>query len=325
LLTKKEEIERELFRGHAETVTVEIEGKRLRLSNLNKVYFPGPGLTKRQLLAYYYRMADLVLPYLEDRPLVLRRYPDGIEGEAFFQKEAGESAPEWLTTVAVQSEERREEVHYFVANNRAALLYLTNLGCIDHNPWSSRRDHLESPDYVFFDLDPTDGTKFSTVVAVARALYAKLERLGLRVFAKTSGATGLHLYLPLERGYSYEQVRTFAEIVARLVGNKERERVTPERTVSKRARGKVYIDVHQNAFGRPLAAPYTVRAFPQASVSAPLEPGELRSSLRPERFNLETMSQRVEQRGDPWADFWRARQRLEDATESLSADLQRRR
>ena len=322
LLTKKEEIERELFRGRAETVTVELEGKRLRFSNLNKVYFPRPGVTKRQLLAYYYRMAELVLPYLKDRPLVLRRYPDGIEGEAFFQKEAGEGVPEWLTTVAVHSEERREEVHYFVANDRAALLYLTNLGCIDHNPWSSRRNNLESPDYVFFDLDPTNGTKFSTVVAVAQALYAKLRRLGLRVFVKTSGATGLHLYLPLERDYSYEQVRAFAEIVARLVGSKERERVTQERAVGKRARGKVYIDVHQNAFGRPLAAPYTVRAFPQASVSAPLEPGELRASLRPERFNLKTILRRVEQRGDPWADFWNQRQRLEDATKRLSEELQ---
>jgi bifunctional non-homologous end joining protein LigD len=325
LLTRKTDIERELFHGRAENVTLELDGKRVRLSNLNKVYFPGPGYTKRQLLAYYYRMADRVLPFLKDRPLVLRRYPEGIEGESFFQKDAGESVPEWMETVAVHSEERREEIHYYVANSRAALLYLTNLGCIDHNPWSSRRDNLDTPDYVFFDLDPAEGSKFATVVAVARAVDARLLALGLTVYLKTSGATGLHLYLPIERRYSYEQVRAFGEIVARLVASEESELVTQERAVGKRARGKIYIDVHQNAFGRPLAAPYTVRAFPQASVSAPLEPRELRASLRPEKFNLKTMFARLEKRGDLWTDFWKRRQRLEKATQRLSQEVGRRR
>jgi bifunctional non-homologous end joining protein LigD len=323
LLRKKSEIEKELFGGRAETVTLELDGKRLRLSNLNKIYFPKPRISKRQLLAYYYRMAKHILPFLKDRPMVLRRYPDGVTGEAFFQKDAAEGAPEWMETVTVYSEDRREETHYLLANNLPALLYLTNLGCIDHNPWSSRRENLDSPDYVFFDLDPTEGAKFSTVVAVARALRAKLAELGLDVFMKTSGATGFHLYLPLKPGYSYEQVRTFADIVARLVATTESQRVTQERSVGKRARGTVYIDAAQNAYGRPLASVYSVRAFPAATVSAPVVSTELRATLRPERFNLKTMAARLEKRGDLWKEFWKKRQRLEKAIEKLSEQVQR--
>ncbi|MFQ5724214.1 MAG: DNA ligase D [Terriglobia bacterium] len=323
VLRRKADIEKELFQGRRDTVTLELDAKPLRLSNLNKVYFPKEGITKRELLAYYYRMAGRLLPFLQDRPLVLRRYPEGIEGESFFQKEAGEGVPAWMETVGVYSEERREEIHYFVANHRAALLYLTNLGCLDHNPWSSRRDNLEYPDYLFFDLDPSEGTDFATVVAVAQALQAKLEALELVVFLKTSGATGLHLYLPLVREYTYEQVRAFAEIVARLVAAEVPKLVTQERAVGKRARGRVYIDVHQNAYGRPLAAPYTVRAFPKAPVSAPLDPRALRRTLRPERFTLKTIEAHLRQHGDPWAGFWKKRQRLEKATRLLSEQVER--
>jgi bifunctional non-homologous end joining protein LigD len=167
-LTREEDIEGELYRGRAENVSIELAGERLRLTHLNKVFFPESRYTKRDLLAYYYRMGDYVLPFLKDRPLVLRRYPNGITGESFFQKEAGETAPDWMKTVTVYSDERKADMEYFTAGDRAALLYLTNLGCIDHNPWSSRADDLDHPDYVFFDLDPTEGTRFATTVAVAR-------------------------------------------------------------------------------------------------------------------------------------------------------------
>jgi bifunctional non-homologous end joining protein LigD len=317
VIKRKSEIEKELFLGHAENVTVEIEGKALRLSNLNKVYFPESGYTKRDLLAYYYHTADHLLPFLEGRPLVLRRYPNGIAGTPFFQKDAGETAPDWMQTVDVYSEEKRRHVPYFVANDRAALLYLTNLGCIDHNPWSSRRDDLEHPDYFFFDLDPTEGTQYSTVVEVAQAVLKKLLALGLAVYLKTSGATGLHLYLPVESGYTYEQVRTFAEIIGRLVARENPQKVTQERAVEKRAPGTVLIDASQNALGRPLATVYTVRAFPHAPVSTPIAPGELNPSLRPEKLNLKTTPARLEKLGDLWADFWKRRQRLEEAVESL--------
>jgi len=318
VLNTKAQIEAELFKGRSETVTIELDGKRLRLSNLNKVYFPESGYTKRNLLAYYYRMADFVLPFLGDRPLVLRRYPDGIKGQAFFQKDLREGIPEWFTTMPLDSEKRGEEIHYATANDRASLLFLTGLGCIDHNPWSSRYADLEHPDYFFFDLDPSEGTDFSVVVTIARVLHEKLEELRLVSFLKTSGATGIHLYIPVEPVYTYEQLRTFAEIVARTVTAEHSNLVTNERSVARRPAGRVLIDVQQNALGRPLAAPYAVRAFPQAPVSAPLLPRELRPGLRPASLNIKTVFARLKEKGDLWGDFWERRQRLENAIESLS-------
>src|SRR5215475_2228847 len=218
VLSSKSQIEAELCKGRADNATLEIEGKRFRVSNLNKVYFPESGYTKRDLLAYYYRMADYILPFLKGRPLVLRRYPDGIKGQAFFQKNLGEvhGLPDWLQTVPIDSDHRGEEIHYAIANDRATLLYLTGLGCIDHNPWSSRAADIDHPDYFFFDLDPSEGTEFSVAVQIAKALYEKLAQLKLNVFLKTSGATGIHVYLPVEPVYTYEQLRTFAEIIARM-------------------------------------------------------------------------------------------------------------
>src|SRR5467141_398513 len=318
VLTTTAHIEAELFKGRSETVTIELDGKRLRLSNLNKVYFPESGLTKRNLLAYYYRMADFILPFLRDRALVLRRYPDGIKGQAFFQKDVREGLPEWFKTVPVDSEHRGEVIQYATASDRASLLFLTGLGCIDHNPWSSRYDNVDHPDYFFFDLDPSDGTEFSVVVTIARALHEKLEELRLASFLKTSGATGIHIYIPVEPDYTYEQLRTFGEIIARTVTAEHTNLVTNERTVAKRPAGRVLIDVQQNAHGRPLAAAYSVRAFPRAPVSAPLLPAELRPSLQPANLNIKTILARLKEKGDLWSDFWKRRQRLEGAVEALS-------
>jgi bifunctional non-homologous end joining protein LigD len=318
VLNTKTQIEAELFKGRSETVTIELDGKRLRFSNLNKVYFPESGHTKRNLLAYYYRIADFILPFLRDRALVLRRYPDGIKGQAFFQKDLREGVPEWFTTVPIDSEKKGEAIRYAIANDRASLLFLTGLGCIDHNPWSNHLADLEHPDYFFFDLDPSDGTDFSVVVTIARALHEKLQELQLANFLKTSGATGIHIYIPVEPIYSYEQLRTFGEIIARTVTAQHPNLVTSERIVAKRPTGRVLIDVQQNAHGRPLAAAYSVRAFPQAPISAPILPRELRTSLRPETLNIQTIFARLKEKGDLWADFWNQRQRLEDAIEALS-------
>jgi bifunctional non-homologous end joining protein LigD len=318
VISKKSEIEAELFEGRQETITIELEGKRVRFSNLNKVYFPESGYTKRNLLAYYYRVADYILPFLRERALVLRRYPDGIKGQAFFQKDLREGLPEWFKTVPLDSERRGEEIHYATASDRASLLFLTGLGCIDHNPWSSRYADLEHPDYFFYDLDPSDGTNFEVVVTIARALHEKLEELGLAAFLKTSGATGFHLFIPVEPVYTYEQLRTFAEIVARTVTAEHSNLVTNERTVARRPAGRVLIDVQQNAMGRPLAAAYSVRAFPKAPVSAPVLPRELQKKLKPETLNTNTIIARLKEKGDLWADFWKSRQRLERAIELLS-------
>jgi bifunctional non-homologous end joining protein LigD len=318
VLITRAQIEAELFKGRAETVTIELDGKRLRFSNLNKVYFPESGITKRNLLAYYYRMADFILPFLRNRALVLRRYPDGIKGQAFFQKDLREGLPEWFKTVPIDSEKKGEAIHYATANDSASLLFLTGLGCIDHNPWSNRIDDFDHPDYFFFDLDPSDGTEFSVVITIARALHEKLEELQLANFLKTSGATGMHIYIPVEPVYTYQQLRTFGEIIARTVTAEHPNLVTHERIVAKRPAGRVLIDVQQNAHGRPLAAAYSVRAFPQAPVSAPLLPRELRPSLRPETLNIKTVFARLKEKGDLWGDFWKRRQRLEQAIGLLS-------
>jgi bifunctional non-homologous end joining protein LigD len=319
VLSKREEIERELFEGKQESVTLDFGGKRFRLTHLNKLFFPESGYTKRDLIAYYYRVADYLLPFLKDRPLVLRRYPDGITGQAFFQKNMPDGVPEWIETASVPSEGKRGNIEYVIANDLPSLLYLTGLGCIDHNPWSSRRDDQEHPDYFFFDLDPADGTEFSVVLTIARSLYEKLTEVGVKVFMKTSGATGFHMYLPVEPVYTFEQLRMFGEIFAQLVSAEHPELVTHERTVAKRLSGRVMIDVTQNSLGRPLAAVYTVRAFRKASVSAPVEMKELRPTLKPESLNIKTVLKRLQQKGDLWADFWRSRQRIEGAIEGLGA------
>jgi len=318
VISKKAQIEAELFEGRAETMLIELDGKRLRLTNLNKVYFPESGYTKRNLLAYYYQVSDFILPFLRGRALVLRRYPDGIKGQAFFQKDVREGLPEWFKTVPIDSEGRGKEIHYATADDRASLLFLTGLGCIDHNPWSNRTDNFDHPNYFFFDLDPSDGTEFSVVVTIAQALHKALEELHVAHFLKTSGATGFHIYVPVEPIYTYEQLRTFAEIIARNVTAEHANLVTNERIVAKRPVGRVLIDVQQNAHGRPLAAAYSVRAFPKAPVSAPVLPRELRASLKPESLNIKTISARLKEKGELWADFWKKRQRLENAIELLS-------
>ncbi len=274
-------------------------------------------------------MADTILPFLKDRPLVLRRYPDGITGQAFSKKDLREGVPDWLETIAIPSESAKDgknEVHYAIADDRAALLFLTGLGCIDHNPWSSRRDDLEHPDYFFFDLDPSDGTEFSVVIAVARALQKKLDELGLTIFLKTSGSRKDSTSTCASSAAT--PTRTTAhlrpEIVSRGSQHRCRTLVTHERIVAKRPAGRVLIDVQQNSLGKPLASPYSVRAFPKAPVSTPIQPSELRPNLRPEKFNLKTLAKRLQEKGDLWANFWKSRQRIEKAFEKIHAEMPQR-
>jgi len=313
--------EKELRTGTSETLDVESDGHRIHLTNLNKIYFPEVGIKKRELLAYYYRMAEYIVPFLKNRPMVLRRYPDGVDGKAFFQKEAPSYLPDWLETTTVHSDERGGDMQYILANNRAAILYLTNLGCIDHNPWSSRADNQDIPDYVFFDLDPTPGTPFSDVLHIARDIHALLKSIRLQCFLKTSGASGFHIFVPLEARYTYEQTRTFAEVVGRLVASANPKLTTFERTVSKRPRGRILIDALQNARGKPLACVYSVRAFPKAPVSTPLGPEELAKSISPDKWNLRTFDERLRDVGDLWRDFWAKRQTLDRALELLGKKL----
>jgi bifunctional non-homologous end joining protein LigD len=314
------EVEDELLRGRAANVVVEIDGRDFRLTNLNKVYYPQQGYSKRRVLAYYYQISDCILPFLRNRPMVLRRTPDGITGGQFFQKDAGDDAPPWIDTAPVPSD-RRKDTPYFLCNDLAALLFLTNLGCIEHNPWASSVGSLDRPDYLFFDLDPVEGTAYDTVVEVAAGIQKLLRQLRLRAFLKISGATGFHLWLPVEPVYSFEQVRTFTEIVARVIASRMPDQVTLERSVGKRDQGKVYIDYSQNGQGRPLTVVYSARPFPGAPASAPVSEKELRPGLNPADFNIVTLPERVRKTGDLWKDFWNSRQRLEPPLERLKEEL----
>jgi bifunctional non-homologous end joining protein LigD len=313
--------EKELRAGTSDTLDIESDRQRVHLTHLNKVYFPEVGIKKRELLAYYYRMAEYILPFLKDRPLVLRRYPDGVGGKAFFQKEAPAFLPAWMDTAIVHSDERGGDMKYIIANTRAALLYLTNLGCIDHNPWSSCRDSQDLPNYVFFDLDPTPGTLFSDVLHIAREIYNLLRSIRLPCFLKTSGASGFHIFIPLEPRYTYEQTRTFAEVVGRMVAAENPKLTTFERAVHKRPKGHILIDALQNARGKPLACVYSVRAFPKAPVSTPVSPEELTKSFSPDQWNLRNFDQRLRDVGDLWRDFWAKPQTLANALELLGKKL----
>lgn len=319
----RREIEEELFHGKTENVLAELDGKTVRLTHLNKVYFPEKGFTKRDTLAYYWRVAEFMLPFLRDRPLVLQRHPNGIHGQSFYQKDAGSDFPDWISTTFIYSSERGREMPYFLANNLADLLFLTNRGCIEHNPWSSRAGALDQPDYVFFDLDPAEGTPYATVVEVARGILRWLERLELKPFLKTSGKRGFHLYLPLAPGYSYDQARGFAEILARVVAAQMPQATTLERSVEKRPRGTVYLDYSQNAEGRPLVSIYSLRPVPEASASAPVAARQLRKNLNPANFNLVTLPKRLGKSGDLWAEFWRSRQRIETALDRLQSEVRK--
>jgi bifunctional non-homologous end joining protein LigD len=305
------DLEKELASGRGESLAADLNGKRVNLTHLNKIYFPEDGLRKRDVLLYYLRVAPHILPFLKDRPLVLKRYPNGIDKQFFFQKEAT-SAPDWIHTVQIDSRERGGKMPYFLADDRADLLYLTNLGCIDHNPWSSRFDNQDHPDYIFFDLDPTDGTSFDVVLKVARAIYKQLEALKVRVYMKTSGASGFHMYIPLEPEYTYEEVRLFAGAIGQRVQAELPSLVTSQRTVSKRRKGTVLIDALQNAKGKPLASVYSLRPFRGAPFSAPVSPRELAKGFEPKQFNIETILDRLKRPGDLWKDFWDNRQRLQD-------------
>ena len=314
-------IENEIRKGSSENLNVEIDGHVLRLTHLNKIYFPESGIRKRDLLAYYFRVGHLMLPFLKDRPMVLRRYPNGIREKAFFQKEAPESVPDWIERATVHSEERGGDMPYLMANNLASLIYLTNLGCIDHNPWSSRSETQDLPDYVFFDLDPTPGTPFATVLKIARTIYGILHSIKVFCFLKTSGASGFHIFVPLNPQYTYAQTRGFAELVGRIADNELPGLITFERTVHKRPRGKVLMDALQNARGKPLATVYSVRAYPGAPVSTPVTAAELKTEFTADSWNLKNVEQRMKKVGNLWEDFWDKRQSLSEGLELLDQRL----
>ena len=288
---------------------------RVKFTNLKKIYWPEEGITKGDLIEYYGRMADYVLPYLRDRPVHMLRYPDGIHGKSFYQKNVTGRIPDWVPTVIVK-EENGEEVRYVVCNDRDTLLQLVNLGSIDLHPWHSRVDEPNSPDFAIIDLDPSEAD-FAKVVRLAQTIGKILRGAGLRPLIKTSGATGMHVYVPLVRGYSYDQARMFCEAVARMTVREHKEIATVERNVAKRDT-RVYVDFGQNRREQTIAPPYAVRPVPGATVSTPLDWDELSSKLHPSQFHLRNVPERVQQLGDLFRGAIDDPQDLGDAIEVLS-------
>ncbi len=271
----------------------------MTITNPRKVFWPDEGYTKSDLIDYYDSVSPWLLPYLRDRPLVLTRYPDGIKGKSFFQKDAPEWIPSWIRTARIHSHDVGRDIDYFVVDDRESLRYVVNLGTIPLHLWSSRRQSLDHPDWLVLDLDPK-GAPFTDVVKVARALHRILEELAVPSYVKTSGATGLHILLPLGARYDYDVTRTFARLLAVMGVEAEPAISTIARPLRSRG-GKVYIDFGQNGRGQTIVAPFSVRPLPGAPVSCPLRWEEVTAKLDPARFTIKTAPARFETLGDPLA------------------------
>ncbi len=299
---------------------VEIGGRRLQLSHLDKPFWPDAGYAKRDLINHYFRLSEFILPHLAGRPLSLKRYPGGAGSDFFFQKNAAAETPGWIHTERLRHHETGEAVNYIVCDGLPTLLYLANLGCISQNPWLSALPRLDRPDIIALDLDPSDPEDYDGCIEVALLVKKQLDRFGLRGYPKTSGATGIHVFVPVAPRYSYSQCRRFAEIVA-MLGREERpDLVTLEPAVKKRA-GKLYLDYMQNVRGKTLASVYSPRARPGAPVSAPLKWAELRPGLRPADFHIGSMPERLARHGDLFAPVLTDRQDLGEALERGSRVL----
>ncbi len=303
--------------GNQEQARLELDGRQVTLTHLSKIYFPKAGITKREVLSYYASVSPYLLPFLKDRPLVLHRYPNGIAAGAFYQKEAGAHIPDWIRTVDIFSETKKQDVAYFLIDDLAALLYLTNLGCIEHNPFSARADNLEQPDYMFVDLDPTEGTSFARVMQAAKAIGEVLEQAKLKVFLKTSGATGLHIFIPMARKYGFDQVRALLEIVTQMAVEQQPGLLTRIHRVKDRPKNTIFVDVRQNAYGQSLASVFSLRPREGAPVSTPLAWSELKPDLKPERWNLHSVLADLPRRSKLWAGFFETKQTIERALVAL--------
>jgi bifunctional non-homologous end joining protein LigD len=294
---------------------LEADGRELRLSNLNKVYWPDDGITKGDLLAYYWNVADRLLPHLRDRPLTMYRMPDGLAGAPFYEKQVPAHAPDWLPTAAVPTEEDSRVVEFVLAQDRASLLYVVNLGCIEMHPLHSRAGSLDRPDYAFFDLDPFAPYTYEDVRTVARLVKVVLDGLGLRGYAKTSGATGMQVFVPLDGTHSHADAREFVERVGRLVVRAYPQKATMAWPVADRA-GKIFIDHQMNRQGANIASVYSLRPLPGAPVSTPLDWDELDDDIEPGDFRIDNLWDRFAE-GDRFAPVLIDRQSLTPAMEAL--------
>jgi bifunctional non-homologous end joining protein LigD len=299
-------------------IALTIEGRRLKFTNLNKVYYPADGYTKRDFVNFYAAVADLLVPHLQGRPLSLKRYPNGIDQDFFFQKDAS-GFPDWLHREELAADD--DSKIRVIVDDKPSLLYLANLGCIDQNPYMSRLGSLENPDFILIDLDPYH-CGYDRIVEAAQLVREKLQLIGLTGYPKTTGGNGMHVYVPVEPIYEFAQTRSFAEILARWVAAERPDLFTTPRMVSAREKGKVYFDYLQNASRKTISAPYVLRAHPGAPVATPLKWEEIVPGLKPAQFHIANVLRRFERVGDLFAGVLNKPQELAPALEKLSKAMQ---
>ncbi len=290
-------------------VAVRIGRRSVELTNLGKTFWPEAGHTKRALLQYYADVSAVLLPHLRDRAMVMKRYPNGIHGKCFFMKRTPPGHPDWLQTCEIMHASA-SVIAFPMVQDLASLLWIVNLGCIDLNQWYARCDDTGRPDHLHFDLDPGPGASFAQVRETALAVREALEAMGMMPLVKTSGASGMHLYVPIVRGPVQKDVWRFAKRLALELERRHPKLITAEYRIAERPRGRVLVDYNQNAWGRTLASVYSVRPTEQASVSAPVTWTEVERGIEIEEFRIDNMPARVRRRGDLWTPLLAARGRF---------------
>ncbi len=301
---------------------ITVGARQVDVSNLDKVLFPGPAITKADVIAHYRAVARLLLPHARDRALTLHRFPDGIAHHGFIQQRRSEHFPDWIGSVTVpRVGEKGGEITHVVCNDEATLVYLANQGVIALHGWLSRSSRIGCPDRLIFDLDPPKPGAFGSVAAAAQRVRRLMLEVGLTPFVMTTGSKGLHVVAPLDATASFDDVRDVARVMAAALANQDPDALTTEQRKDKR-RGRLYLDVSRNAWGQTSVLPYSLRALPNAPVAMPLEWSELkRKGAGPRRFTLESLRPRLAQRADPWADIERHAASLERIRDALDRAL----
>ena len=286
---------------------LDVSGRHVSLTSLERIYWPEGKITKFDLLCYYLRISSLIMPFLKDRPAILQRWPRGVNAPMFFQQDL-ESAPSFIKTVRLTNLEGRD-LDYAVYTTTASLLHFVNLGTIEQHPWHSTIKQLSKPDWIAIDLDPKKAP-WENVLAVGLTVRQVCNELGLHSFPKTSGSSGMHIYLPLKPNNDYERIAEFARLLAAEVAGRVPKIATVERTISKRKTDQVYVDAMQNARGKSLAAVFTARAKPGATVSMPLTWKQVENGVKISDFTIRNVPRIMEKNGDRWGDFFKSRQGL---------------
>ena len=296
---KKEPTTRLVLPKDKTSLDLELDGRVVKLTNLAKMFWPEQGITKRHLLQYYADVAPYLLPHLQDRAMVMKRYPNGAAGEFFFMKRAPSPRPDWIEICHIEHSSGNV-INFPMIQDLPALMWVINLGCIDLNQWYARCDDVDRPDYLHFDLDPVPGASFEKVTETALLLKEALEALKMPSYAKTTGSKGIHIYVPIQRGPTQKQVWTFAKELSHAIAAQAPKLVTAVYVVSKRPKGRVLVDYNQNAWGRTLASIYSVRPRPEASVSTPVTWKELERGVKIEDFTMKNVPARLKKVGDLW-------------------------